>query len=86
MNDVEPPMRLLTPDGRWVIEVSENAEGKFYAKVTLDGAVITDSLATVDSSEIITWVVRQMHEVMRRTNVHSIGNSDVPGSGNTENV
>lgn len=66
MSDVEPPLRLLTPDGRWVIEVSE-AEGQFLVRVILDGTTVTESLSTEDSDKAIHWAARQMREAMRRS-------------------
>lgn len=68
MIEVEPPLRMLTPDGRWAIEVSESAGGPFYAAVILDGKTLIDSLSTDSDTEIISWVTRQMHEALRRTN------------------
>ena len=62
---IEPPLRLLTPDGRWAIDVSET-EGRFTATVILDGITIIESLTTDDSDKVITWTSRQMREVMRR--------------------
>ena len=65
MNVVEPPLRLLTPDGRWAIEVSE-AEGRFIIRVILDERVVTDSFSTTDSNKAIHWARVQMLEAMRR--------------------
>ena len=68
MND-EEPFRLVTPDGRWAIEVSEDEEGQLCAIVVLDGKVTTESLFTDDDQKFINWVKRQMEEAMRRNNV-----------------
>ena len=69
MSDVEkePPLRLLTPDGRWAIEVSETAEGQFCLVVILDGTTTVESLFTDDSDRAISWAQRQMEEAMRRS-------------------
>jgi hypothetical protein len=66
MSDAEPPLRLLTPDGRWAIEVSQLEDGQFSVLVILDGATTTESLFTVDSDKAINWAARQMKEAMRR--------------------
>lgn len=66
MSDIEPPLRLLTPDGRWAIEVSQAEDGQFCVLVILDGKTTTESLFTDDSDKAITWAHRQMLEAMRR--------------------
>jgi len=66
MSDTEPPLRLLTPDGRWAIEVSES-EGQFLIRVILDGTTVTESLSTEDSDKAINWARRQMVEALRRS-------------------
>lgn len=63
----EPPLRLLTPDGRWAIEVSETPEGQFCLVVILDGTTTVESLFTDDSDRAIAWARRQMEEAMRRS-------------------
>jgi hypothetical protein len=67
MTAPEPPLRLLTPDGRWAIEVSQTEQGQFCVLVILDGAHTMESLLTDDSDKAITWASRQMREVMRRS-------------------
>jgi len=67
----QEPFRLRTPDGRWAIEITEQADGQFCVLVILDGATTTESLITNDSEKVITWAFRQMKEAMRR-------NADVP--------
>lgn len=62
----ETPLRMVTPDGRWVVEVTQRPDGQFYASVTLDGTHILESLETFDSDKLITWTGRQMRDVMRR--------------------
>lgn len=62
----EVPLRMVTPDGRWVVEVTQRLDGQFYSSVTLDGVHTMESLETDDSAEIITWTMRQMRDVMRR--------------------
>lgn len=64
--ELEPPLRMLTPDGRWAIEVSQDINGMFNAVVILDGKTTTESLSTEDSDELINWVALQMKEAMRR--------------------
>ena len=63
---MEEPFRLLTPDGRWSIEVTQQEEGQFCVLVILDGTTTTESLFTDDSEKVIHWAVRQMKEAMRR--------------------
>lgn len=65
MSDVEPPLRILTPDGRWAIEVSEG-EGRFVIRVILDGTLVTDTLQTKDGDKAIHWAHKQMLEALRR--------------------
>jgi translation elongation factor EF-G len=65
--ETEPPLRLLTPDGRWAIEVSETEDGQFCVLVILDGTTTTESLFTVDSDKAINWAHRQMLEALRRS-------------------
>jgi hypothetical protein len=67
MSDAEPPLRLLTPDGRWVIEVSQLESGQFSVLVILDGTTTTESLFTDDSTKVLSWAERQMREAMRRS-------------------
>ena len=69
MDDVEPPLRILTPDGRWAIEISQANDGQFYCAVILDGVTTIESLSTEDGDKAITWTQRQMKEAMRRTGV-----------------
>jgi len=66
MSEVELPFRLVTPDGRWSIEVTQQEDGQFCVLVMLDGKTNVESLFTDDSEKVITWAVRQMREVMRR--------------------
>jgi hypothetical protein len=66
MTESELPFRLLTPDGRWAVEVSQ-PNGKFLVQVILDGTTVTESLETEDSDKVLQWAKRQMREVMRRT-------------------
>lgn len=66
-DDIELPMRIVTPDGRWAIEVTQDPDGQFCAAVILDGTTPTESLHTDDSDKLINWCVRQMKEAMRRT-------------------
>lgn len=66
MADKELPFRLLTPDGRWSIEVSQAEDGQFCVLVMFDGKTNVESLFTDDSAKVISWAVRQMKEVMRR--------------------
>ena len=61
------PFRLLTPDGRWAIEITEQEDGQFCVLVILDGKTNVESLFTEDSEKVITWAFRQMREAMRRT-------------------
>lgn len=63
--DAEPPFRLVTPDGRWSIEITEDA-GQFRGIVVLDGDTVTDALQTADSDKFVRWTFRQMQEAMRR--------------------
>jgi hypothetical protein len=67
MTETEPPLRLVTPDGRWAIEVTQQEDGQFCVLVILDGETTTDSLFTNDSDRVITWAARQMREAMRRS-------------------
>jgi translation elongation factor EF-G len=62
----EEPLRLVTPDGRWAIEVSQAEDGQFCILVILDGTTTTESLFTDDSEKAITWAHRQMLEALRR--------------------
>ena len=66
MADNELPLRLLTPDGRWSIEVTQLENGQFSVLVILDGTTTTESLFTDDSDTAIHWAARQMKEAMRR--------------------
>lgn len=68
MTTPEPPLRLITPDGRWAIEVSQLEDGQFSVLVILDGTTTTESLFTDDSDKAINWASRQMREAMRRQN------------------
>jgi hypothetical protein len=67
MSDLEPPFRLLTPDGRWAIEVTEDESGAFVSRVILDGTIETAKLVTPHSRYLLEWTSRQMKEAMRRT-------------------
>jgi hypothetical protein len=60
MMDVDPPFRLVTPDGRWTIEVTEH-EGQFRGIVVLDGDTVTEAMQTADSDTFIRWATKQMH-------------------------
>ena len=60
------PFRLLTPDGRWAIEVTEKEGEGFTARVILDGKMEIDTFTSDDSRKIILWATKQMREVMRR--------------------
>ena len=66
MTEPEPPLRLITPDGRWAIEVSQLEDGQFSVLVILDGKTTTESLFTDDGDKAITWASRQVREAMRR--------------------
>jgi hypothetical protein len=67
----EPVFGATTPDGRWTVRVHQAAppEGKtgewYYATVTLDGMVLTESLTTDDTEKLIRWTRKQMEEAMR---------------------
>ena len=63
---MEEPFRLLTPDGRWSIEVTQQEDGQFCVLVMLDGKMNVESLFTDDSEKVINWAIRQMRIVMRR--------------------
>jgi len=63
----ESPLRLVTPDGRWAIEVSQAEDGLFCVMVILDGKTTTESMFTDDSNKVIHWASRQMREAMRRS-------------------
>jgi hypothetical protein len=63
---MEEPFRLLTPDGRWSIEVTQQEDGQFCVLVMLDGKTNVESLFSDDSEKVINWAIRQMREVMRR--------------------
>lgn len=67
IDEKEPPLRLVTPDGRWSIEVSQSEDGQFSVLVILDGTTTTESLFTDDSDKAIHWAYRQMLEAMRRS-------------------
>jgi len=64
--DEQEPFRLLTPDGRWSIEVTQQDDGQFCVLVMLDGKTNVESLFSDDSEKVIHWAIRQMREVMRR--------------------
>lgn len=65
-DEIEAPLRIVTPDGRWAIEVSQAEDGQFCAVVVLDGKTTTESLFTDDSHKLVLWAHRQMKEAMRR--------------------
>jgi translation elongation factor EF-G len=79
-DEKEPPLRLLTPDGRWAIEVSQAENGQFCVLVILDGTTTTESLFTEDSDKAIHWAHRQMLEAMRRStnDPRNLSNSSNP--------
>ena len=62
----ELPFRLLTPDGRWAIEVTQQEDGQFRVLVILDAKTTVESLVTADSEKVISSATRQMKEVLRR--------------------
>lgn len=64
----DPFFGATTPDGRWTIRVTEDAEpGWYFASVVLDGLNVVDSLTTEDTNKLVHWVHRQMKEAMRRS-------------------
>jgi len=81
----EPPLRLLTPDGRWAIEVSQSEDGQFSVLVILDGTTTTESLFTDDGDKAIHWASRQMREAMRRTERNEEEKEEL-GSGPMDSV
>ena len=67
----EPVFRGVTPDGRWVVQVTKDdlttEDGTYTSTVTLDGKDVIEMLKTDDTDKLIRWTHRQMAEAMRRS-------------------
>lgn len=63
----DAPFRLVTPDGRWVIQLTEEEEGQFHLTLTLDGNHVVESLTTDDSDKVIARARRYMDDALKRT-------------------
>lgn len=59
--------RAVTPDGRWMVEVAEQADSSFKGTVVLDGDNLIEAYVTPDSDKMVRWAYRQMKEAMRRS-------------------
>lgn len=60
------PFRLVTPDGRWVIQLTEEG-GQFSLLLILDGQNVVESLTTDDSDKVIARAQRYMRDALKRT-------------------